>query len=99
MDCSDERARPAAAAALYRQHLLDDRVRPDLPRIGKDDVRIAVKSSAIAPGSRTRPCLFVFYAAALLRWGHCSIFAGLPCFSVLSAPFFNRRDCCAVASP
>jgi 4-hydroxybenzoate polyprenyltransferase len=34
----------------------------------EDDIRVGVKSSAIALGSRTRPWLFVFYAAALLLW-------------------------------
>jgi 4-hydroxybenzoate polyprenyltransferase len=35
----------------------------------EDDIRIGLKSSAIALGSHTRPCLFVFYATALLFWG------------------------------
>jgi len=35
----------------------------------EDDLRIGVKSSAIALGARTRPWLFAFYAAALLLWG------------------------------
>ena len=43
----------------------------------EDDVRIGVKSSAIALGSRTRPWLFVFYAAALLLWGMAGSLAGL----------------------
>jgi 4-hydroxybenzoate polyprenyltransferase len=43
----------------------------------EDDVRIGVKSSAIALGSRTRPWLFVFYAAALLLWGAAGSLAGL----------------------
>ncbi len=34
----------------------------------EDDLRIGVKSSAIALGSHTRPCLFAFYAGALLLW-------------------------------
>ena len=43
----------------------------------EDDVRIGVKSSAIALGSRTRPLLFVFYGAALLLWGAAGSLAGL----------------------
>ena len=34
----------------------------------EDDVRIGVKSSALALGARTRPWLFAFYAAALALW-------------------------------
>jgi len=34
----------------------------------EDDLRIGVKSSAIALGPHTRPWLFAFYAAALLSW-------------------------------
>ena len=34
----------------------------------EDDLRIGVKSSALALGSHTRPWLFVFYAAALTAW-------------------------------
>jgi 4-hydroxybenzoate polyprenyltransferase len=34
----------------------------------EDDLRIGVKSSALALGSHTRPWLFAFYAAALLLW-------------------------------
>jgi 4-hydroxybenzoate polyprenyltransferase len=34
-----------------------------------DDRLIGVKSAALALGSRTRPWLFVFYAAAVLLWG------------------------------
>jgi 4-hydroxybenzoate polyprenyltransferase len=33
-----------------------------------DDIRIGVKSSALALGSRTRLWLFVFYGAALMFW-------------------------------
>jgi 4-hydroxybenzoate polyprenyltransferase len=43
----------------------------------EDDVRIGVKSSAIALGRRTRPWLFVFYAAALALWGMAGHDAGL----------------------
>jgi 4-hydroxybenzoate polyprenyltransferase len=46
----------------------------------EDDVRIGVKSSAIALGAHTRPWLFVFYAAALLLWaaaGHAAGFGAL----------------------
>jgi 4-hydroxybenzoate polyprenyltransferase len=43
----------------------------------EDDIRIGVKSSALALGERTRPWLFVFYAAALLLWGSASELAGL----------------------
>jgi len=35
----------------------------------EDDVRIGVKSSALALGANTRPWLFAFYAAALVLWG------------------------------
>jgi 4-hydroxybenzoate polyprenyltransferase len=43
----------------------------------EDDVRIGVKSSAIALGSRTRPWLFAFYGAALLLWAAAGHAAGL----------------------
>jgi 4-hydroxybenzoate polyprenyltransferase len=34
----------------------------------EDDIRIGVKSSALALGARTRPWLFAFYAAGLAFW-------------------------------
>jgi 4-hydroxybenzoate polyprenyltransferase len=43
----------------------------------EDDVRIGVKSSAIALGSRTRPWLFAFYSAALILWAAAGHTAGL----------------------
>jgi 4-hydroxybenzoate polyprenyltransferase len=43
----------------------------------EDDVRIGVKSSAIALGSHTRPCLFGFYAIALWLWAAAGCTAGL----------------------
>jgi 4-hydroxybenzoate polyprenyltransferase len=43
----------------------------------EDDIRIGVKSSALALGRRTRPFLFVFYAAAALLWGVAGAPAGL----------------------
>ena len=43
----------------------------------EDDVRIGVKSSALALGSRTRPFLFAFYAGAALLWGSAGAAAGL----------------------
>ncbi len=43
----------------------------------EDDVRIGVKSSAIALGSLTRPSLVAFYAAAILLWGAAGLLAGL----------------------
>ena len=43
----------------------------------EDDVRIGVKSSAIALGAHTRPWLFAFYAAALLLWAAAGYVAGL----------------------
>src|SRR5215469_7912584 len=43
----------------------------------EDDVRIGVKSSAIALGSQTRPWLFVFYAGALSLWAAAGVIAGL----------------------
>jgi len=51
----------------------------------EDDVRIGVKSSAIALGSHTRPWLFVFYIAALLLWAGAGLAAGL------GALFWPRR--------
>jgi 4-hydroxybenzoate polyprenyltransferase len=48
----------------------------------EDDVRIGVKSSAIALGRGTRPWLFVFYTAALALWGMAGHDAGL------AAPFW-----------
>jgi 4-hydroxybenzoate polyprenyltransferase len=43
----------------------------------EDDLRIGVKSSALALGSHTRPWLFVFYAAALTAWAMAGLAAGL----------------------
>src|SRR5205823_4764047 len=43
----------------------------------EDDARIAVKSSALALGARTRPFLFGFYAAALALWASAGTSAGL----------------------
>jgi 4-hydroxybenzoate polyprenyltransferase len=43
----------------------------------EDDVRIGVKSSAIALGAHTRPWLFGFYAVALLLWAAAGFTAGL----------------------
>jgi 4-hydroxybenzoate polyprenyltransferase len=43
----------------------------------EDDVRIGVKSSALALGARTRPWLFVFYAIAVLLWALAGRMAGL----------------------
>jgi 4-hydroxybenzoate polyprenyltransferase len=43
----------------------------------EDDVRIGVKSSALALGARTRPWLFVFYAAAAALWAGAGASAGL----------------------
>jgi len=43
----------------------------------EDDVRIGVKSSAIALGSRTRPWLLAFYGAAVLLWSAAGHEAGL----------------------
>src|SRR3954462_2040098 len=42
----------------------------------EDDIRIGVKSSALALGQRTRPFLFAFYAAAALLWGLAGAEAG-----------------------
>lgn len=43
----------------------------------EDDLRIGVKSSAIALGRFTRPWLFAFYGAALLLWAAAGHMAGL----------------------
>ncbi len=43
----------------------------------EDDIRIGVKSSAIALGMHTRPWLFAFDGAALLLWGAAGCAAGL----------------------
>jgi len=43
----------------------------------EDDIRIGVKSSAIALGEHTRPWLFAFYGAAVLLWGAAGHTAGL----------------------
>jgi len=43
----------------------------------EDDLRIGVKSSAIALGSHTRPWLFAFYAVALSSWAAAGFAAGL----------------------
>ena len=47
----------------------------------EDDVRIGVKSSALALGSHTRPWLFIFYGTALSFWAVAGQAAGL-------GPFF-----------
>ncbi len=43
----------------------------------EDDARIGVKSSALALGDRTRPFLFLFYAAAAVLWSAAGIADGL----------------------
>ena len=43
----------------------------------EDDIRIGVKSSAIALGARTKPWLFAFYGAAVLLWSASGYVAGL----------------------
>jgi 4-hydroxybenzoate polyprenyltransferase len=43
----------------------------------EDDARIGVKSSALALGDRSRPWLFVFYAAAAALWAAAGSTAGL----------------------
>jgi 4-hydroxybenzoate polyprenyltransferase len=43
----------------------------------EDDVRIGVKSSALALGAATRPFLFVMYVAAVALWGWTGAAAGL----------------------
>jgi 4-hydroxybenzoate polyprenyltransferase len=43
----------------------------------EDDVRLGVKSSALALGANTRPWLFGFYAGALLLWAGAGLAAGL----------------------
>src|SRR5258707_1528756 len=43
----------------------------------EDDARIGVKSSALALGERTRPVLFVFYAAAVCLWAAAGIGVGV----------------------
>ena len=43
----------------------------------EDDVRIGVKSSALALGDKTRPWLFIFYGAALTLWGAAGQAVGL----------------------
>jgi 4-hydroxybenzoate polyprenyltransferase len=43
----------------------------------EDDLRIGVKSSALALGARTRPWLFVFYAGAVALWAAAGWQAGL----------------------
>jgi 4-hydroxybenzoate polyprenyltransferase len=43
----------------------------------EDDVLIGVKSSALALGPRTRPWLYIFYAAAASLWAAAGLAAGL----------------------
>jgi 4-hydroxybenzoate polyprenyltransferase len=43
----------------------------------EDDVLIGVKSAALALGARTRPFLFLFYAAAVALWATAGAAAGL----------------------
>ena len=60
----------APALALCRRHRLDlgyDTIYAHQDK--EDDVLIGVKSSALALGPRTRPWLFIFYAAAAALWG------------------------------
>ncbi len=49
----------------------------------EDDVLIGVKSAAIVLGRRTRPFLFLFYAAAVALWGAAGAADGL------GAPFWR----------
>ncbi|HLJ63779.1 MAG TPA: 4-hydroxybenzoate octaprenyltransferase [Stellaceae bacterium] len=48
----------------------------------EDDLRIGIKSSALALGPRTRPFLFLFYGAAVAFWGAAGLAVGL------SVPFW-----------
>lgn len=43
----------------------------------EDDALIGVKSSALALGDKTRPWLFIFYAAAIVLWAAAGATAGL----------------------
>jgi 4-hydroxybenzoate polyprenyltransferase len=43
----------------------------------EDDIRIGIKSSAIALGSQTRPWLFGFYLLAVVLWAGAGLAAGL----------------------
>jgi 4-hydroxybenzoate polyprenyltransferase len=43
----------------------------------EDDALIGVKSSALALGNKTRPWLFIFYAAAIVLWAAAGATAGL----------------------
>jgi 4-hydroxybenzoate polyprenyltransferase len=43
----------------------------------EDDIRIGVRSSALALGARTRPWLFVFYGAAVLLWAAAGLLDGV----------------------
>src|SRR5437870_11817029 len=54
----------------------------------EDDARIGVKSAALALGPRTRPWLFVFYAAAVALWAAAGGSAGLgwPSWPAPAAP-------------
>ncbi len=42
----------------------------------EDDIRVGVKSSALALGAHTRPWLFVFYGAAVLLWAAAGLLDG-----------------------
>jgi 4-hydroxybenzoate polyprenyltransferase len=56
----------------------------------EDDIRIGVKSSAIALGPHTRPWLFVFYGAALVLWaaaGHLAGFGAMFWIGLAAAAF------------
>jgi 4-hydroxybenzoate polyprenyltransferase len=57
----------------------------------EDDVLIGVKSSALALGPRTRPWLFVFYAAAVALWAASGAAAALrwPFYLALAATLFQ----------
>jgi len=52
----------------------------------EDDLRIGVKSSAIALGSHTRPWLFAFYAVAVALWAAAGLMArlGIPFWAGLA---------------
>ena len=57
----------------------------------EDDVRIGVKSSALALGQRTRPWLFVFYGLAAALWAATGLSGGLawPYFAGLGLAAFQ----------
>jgi len=86
-----------ALLSLCRRHRLDAGLRHHYAHQDKeDDALIGVKSSALALGNKTRPWLFIFYAAAIVLWAAAGATAG-SAFGSISA--FRGGAAARLASP